>query len=765
MQNTVERKNKSKLYKILKIALIFMLVAFVVVGLYVIILSSTLKLNDEMLDSLTTPVSIYDKENTLVNFGVDSPYVSVDELNQHTIDAFISIEDEKFYTHKGINIGRMAKALVNNISSGSIVEGASTISQQLIKNTHLDNEKTYSRKIREILLTLKLEQKYSKDEIMEMYLNAIYFGSGCYGLESASIFYFGKNAKDLTINESAILAGIIKSPSYLSPINYPSECLERKNLVLKQMLVNEKITKEQYETSIAEGIELNLTNPKHEITYSEYITSAISEASEILQISKNSIASNNYKIYTYLDNNAQNSLSKNIETSDSSIMHNGILIDNETGGINAFCSNLQFGGISVKRTPASTLKPILVYAPAIEKGNIYFDSIIKDEPTNFGDYSPHNINNKYYGDITASSALALSLNIPAVKILEQIGIDQAKEFASTLGIPFDENDNGLALALGGMTKGISILELCNAYSPFVNNGSYKEATFIRKITDQDGKILYMHNPTSKKVMKDSTAYLIGEMMRKTVTEGTCKALKGLDFEVRAKSGTNGTADESLNTDMLCVAQTTKHTSCIWYYAKDNGKENLIKTSLGNDISPTLKIKSLFEEYYTSTPKDFVKPNSVVELKLDRLSYEKGVFEIATANTPERYTITSIFDITNKPKAISTNFSKVQSTKLTAIKGDSSVKLKFDVINYQNYKLIRKQYKNNRLINTSTLLEIKEKDDFIEYIDEDIESNSKYVYMLEIEQKSGLKENSNQVTVFFNAPPRENKNIDSYRWYF
>ena len=451
MQNTVERKNKSKFYKILKIALSFMLVAFVVVGLYVIILSSTLKLNDEMLDSLTTPVSIYDKENTLVNFGVDSPYVSVDELNQHTIDAFISIEDEKFYTHKGINIGRMAKALVNNISSGSIVEGASTISQQLIKNTHLDNEKTYSRKIREILLTLKLEQKYSKDEIMEMYLNAIYFGSGCYGLESASIFYFGKNAKDLTINESAILAGIIKSPSYLSPINYPSECLERKNLVLKQMLVNEKITKEQYETSIAEGIELNLTNPKHEITYSEYITSAISEASEILQISKNSIASNNYKIYTYLDNNAQNLLSKNIETSDSSIMNNGILIDNETGGINAFCSNLQFGGISVKRTPASTLKPILVYAPAIEKGNIYFDTIIQDEPTDFGDYSPHNINNKYYGDITASSALALSLNIPAVKILEQIGIDQAKEFASTLGIPFDENDNGLALALGGMT--------------------------------------------------------------------------------------------------------------------------------------------------------------------------------------------------------------------------------------------------------------------------------------------------------------------------
>ena len=751
-----EKVNKKK---ILKIIVLTFILSVCTMAFYLVLLSSTLHLDDEKLQSLSTPVSIFDLENTEINFGASYPYVAVKDLSEDTKNAFISIEDSKFYSHKGVNIGRMAKAMLNNIKSNSIVEGASTISQQLIKNTHLSNEKTYSRKVKEILLTLKLEQNYSKDEILEMYLNAIYFGSGCYGIESASQFYYGKSAKDLTLNESAVLAGVIKSPTYLSPINYDNACLDRKNLVLAQMHKQGKITSGEYQNAKNLGLQLKIS--KTSSANKEYLNASLTEASEILNISKNALASSKYKIYTYLDKNTQSILSNNTITDNA--MYNGIIIDNETGGINGFCSSLEYGGASVKRTPASCLKPILVYAPMIESGDLYFDSILDDKPKDFGGYSPHNINDKYYDKITASKALALSLNIPAVELLEQNGIEKSKAFARKLGIQFDEKDNGLALALGAMTNGVNITDLCNAYSPFANNGKFTKSTLIRKITDQNGKVIYMHNPAHASVMKDSTAYLVGEMMRKTVTEGTCKALNALDFEIRAKSGTNGTDDKSLNTDMLCVAQTTKHTSCVWYYALNHDKENLLSTSLGNEISPTIKLKSILSELYKNiTPEKFKKPNSVIETKIDRLSFEKGDILLASKDTPERYTMSTLFDIVHKPSAISDNFTNVKQSVLTAKKMEQSVELRFATVIHQSYKLIKKEYVNNRLITQTTLLEKSESDDYVEYLDTDIKQNAKYEYYLEITQKSGLKEQSNKATVFFKSKA---SNTDTYRWYF
>ena len=246
MQNTHNIK-KINIVKYLKIAFVILCILIFSIGAYLFLLSNTLRLDNEKLQALTTPVCFVDNAGNEISYGIESPYVSIKELNKHTIDAFICIEDVKFYTHKGINLGRIAKAFVTNISSGSIIEGASTISQQLIKNTHLSNEKTYSRKVKEILLTFKLENAYSKDEIMEMYLNAIYFGNGCYGLESAALFYFGIQAQSLNINQSAILAGLIKSPEYLSPINYTQECIDRKNIVLAQMYKYGKISQKEYE--------------------------------------------------------------------------------------------------------------------------------------------------------------------------------------------------------------------------------------------------------------------------------------------------------------------------------------------------------------------------------------------------------------------------------------------------------------------------------------------------------------------------------------
>ncbi len=753
------RQNEKKVNnkKILKIIVLTFVLSVCTIAFYLILLSSSLQLDDEKLQSLTTPVSIFDSNNAEMNFA-SYPYATVKDLNEDTKNAFISIEDSKFYSHNGINIGRMAKAMLNNIKSGNIIEGASTISQQLIKNTHLSNEKTYSRKIKEVLLALKLEQNYSKDEILEMYLNAIYFGSGCYGIESASQFYYGKSAKDLTLNESAVLAGVIKSPTYLSPISHESACLNRKNLVLAQMYKLGKITEEKYQSAKKIGLDLKISRANSSNT--EYLTASLTEASEILNISKSALALGGYKIYTYLDKNTQNILSANVKTSHA--MYNGIVIDNETGGIVGFCSSLEYGGASVKRTPASCLKPILVYAPMIESGDLYFDSVLDDRPKDFGGYAPHNINDKYYDKITASKALALSLNVPAVDLLAQNGIEKSKAFASKLGIQFDKSDNGLALALGAMTNGVSITDLCNAYSPFAKGGKFTKSTFIRKITDQKGNVIYTHHPKQTSVMKDSTAYLVGEMMRKAVTEGTCKALNALDFEVRAKSGTNGTNDKSLNTDMLCVAQTTSHTSCVWYYAMSHDKENLLNTSLRNEISPTIKLKSILNALYKeSTPAPFKKPNSVIETKIDRLSFEKGDILLASNNTPNRYTLNTLFDIAHKPTKISSNFTNIEQSVLSATKMEQSVKLSFTTALHQSYKLIKKEYVNNRLITQSIILEKSESAEYIEYLDTDIKPNAKYEYYLEITQKSGLKEHSNKATIFF----RSSASTDTSRWYF
>ena len=221
------------------------------------------------------------------------------------------------------------------------------------------------------------------------------------------------------------------------------------------------------------------------------------------------------------------------------------------------------------------------------------------------------------------------------------------------------------------------------------------------------------------------------MMGKTVTEGTCKALNSLDFEIHAKSGTNGSKYDSLNTDMICIAQNTLCTSCIWYYSKDNKKENLIGISQGSDISPTIKTKNLYQDIFTSPLTNFKRPNSVIEMDLDAMSYNEGKIELATLNTPERYRIKSLFDITNTPKIYSDRFTQINPTILTAHLKSNEVNIHFKTLPYQRYTLIRKEYLNNKLIEEKELTTTTNTEESINYIDKDIKNNRKYIYTLNI----------------------------------
>src|SRR5690554_5998825 len=339
-----------KVFKVFAILLFIVILAVITVAGFFIsnIMKNTknVEFNKEKLVSASMQITMLDDNNNEFgeNVNVIKQVVEIESLPPHVGDSFVSIEDKRFYNHSGLDYKRIAKAMYNNIKSREIKEGASTISQQLIKNSHLSNERTFSRKLNEMYLTKKLEKEFSKKDILETYLNIIYFGEGSYGIESASKTYFNKTAKDLTIAESATLAGIIKSPARYSPIYNPENALARRNIVLKQMLNNNKITKTQYDNEIKKDLNINLNKNTNENTYNTYAKAALLEASKILNLSEKDTAMQGLKIHTYLDSNIQKTLSE-IINNDSYYHVNkygniadglGIVIDNKTHGVSAF---------------------------------------------------------------------------------------------------------------------------------------------------------------------------------------------------------------------------------------------------------------------------------------------------------------------------------------------------------------------------------------------------------------------------------------------
>ena len=535
--------------KIVKICLI----SFVLIVVFACVLCGSLiavsyakyqsiPLNTESLTSPSLSIDIYDKDNIPIKeenqFNGD--FCKLSSLHQYTKDAFISIEDKDFYKHNGLNKKRIIKAIINNLKSMSLKEGASTISQQLIKNTHLSNEKTFERKLKEMVLTKKLEKNFSKDEILESYLNIIFFGNNCYGLESASKYYFNKDAEDLNLNESCTLAGMIKSPSKYSPILHYENSVQRRNLVLSEMEKDGKISIDEKINTQNQPITLDITQ-KNQNKLNTYSQASIDEASKILKIPAKQIAIAGYKIHTYLNTEKQTALKNALENNEYENIDNaGIVIDSTTHGVTAFQGNSNFKVLDLKRQPASCLKPLLVYAPALNEGVVSPSTQILDEPIKIGSYSPSNVNKKFSGYISVTDAVKNSINIPAIKVLSYIGIDTGKQYAQKLGIDFDEQDDSYALALGGMTYGVNIKDLATAYTTFANNGEFSDSTFIQYITDKNNKLVYIHKPISQMVFREDSAYLMTNILQETAKSGTSRKLSTItNTEIASKTGTVG----------------------------------------------------------------------------------------------------------------------------------------------------------------------------------------------------------------------------------
>lgn len=689
---------------------------------------------------------IYDGQSDVVTrlHGVqDRTWVSISELQPSTVYAFISAEDARFFEHEGVDVIRIAGAIVADIKAGSYVQGASTISQQLIKLSHLTSEKTISRKAEEAALAYEMERQYSKEDILEMYLNYVYFGGGYYGIEAAAEGYFGVHASDLTLDQSAMLAGILKSPSGYAPhINYAAS-INRRNNILRLMRDYGYITDDEKKQASA-GRPTILHDKREE--YSGYYTDAVTKsAAALMGITVDELIRGGYSIYSAMDSDIQHyceEMFKNgelfpAEDSEAAI----VVLEPSTGMVVAMVGGRSYtGGISfnratdIRRQPGSVIKPVIAYAPAFEYLNYTAADMILDEETTFADYTPSNYGNKYYGWVTVREAVTKSLNVPAVKTLSEVGVERAKDFAKRCGIEFDDKDDSLALALGGFTYGVSPLQIAGAYSCFASGGIYNTPTLIKKITDRNGLTVYEYRQDSRRVMSEANAYILTSMLKSVVTEGTGHRLNTLDIPIAGKTGTVGLANG--NRDAWMAGYTPEYTAVVWQ-GYDSDRLGLLPSSATGGTYPALMLYELFNHIYPDGRSgDFERPESVKQYSIDAKTLKKQhKVVLANAMTPQSSRVTEYFTEETAPEDVSGYWAVPGSAQnLLAVREEGGVMVSFDCPDdFGMYTLWRSEAGKAE----KPLMTWNGREGHIEYIDAAVKPGKGYRYRVTVKHEELL----------------------------
>ena len=523
---------------------------------------------------------LYDNESKLV-FG-DNDWIPLNQISNNLINATIYTEDKYFYKHIGFDYLRIGKAAITNIINKNKSEGASTITQQYARNLFLNFDKTWKRKIDEAILAGELEVHYSKDEILEGYLNTINYG-GVYGIESASKYYFNKSASNLTLAEASLLAGIPKSPNNYSPIKNYTKAKERQKIVLTMMKKNKIITNEEYNKALNEEIKIIGKEEDSNITSINYFKdSVLNELKSLKQIPASVIETGGLKIYTTLSMDAQQDLEESLKKyvdNDEEIQTSGIMMKPDTGGIMALIGGNNYNksqynrAVNAKRQIGSTMKPILYYT-ALESGFTPSSSFTSEKTTfTFREgktYSPKNYNNKYAeGPISMAAAISYSDNIYAVKTHLFLGEDMLINTAKRIGITSKLTPIP-SLALG--TEEMSLLEITTAYSSFANLGYKVTPHFIKKVEDSKGNVLYENKEEKQQVLNSSLTYILNEMLTYTYNKNfidynyptLISLLPNITHKYSIKSGTT-------DTDLLIIGYNKDAVLSIWNGYDDNRK--------------------------------------------------------------------------------------------------------------------------------------------------------------------------------------------------
>lgn len=518
------------------------------------------------------------------NSGEKRYWVSLENTSPHVLDAIIAIEDRTFYEHHGFDVKRIGGAVAANLKAFNKVQGASTITQQYARNLFLTLDKTWKRKILEAFYTIRLELNYTKDEILEGYLNTISFGHGAYGIEAASQYYYGKSAAELSLAEASMLAGIPKGPGIYSPLISPEKAKARQELVLASMVKTGKITVQQEGLAKQEKLSFTGKHPHHQADLAPYFYDTVKkELKEKIGLDERSVALGGLKVYTTLNPKQQEIAEKVIEEtiSDLSEIQVGFAaMDPETGFVTALVGGRDYNNSPYNRAtqairqPGSTIKPILYYA-ALEQG-FTPSTVLRSEPTTFtfnegeSEYTPHNFNNQYAnGEVTLAQALAVSDNVYAVKTHLFLGQDSIIKTAKKMGIttPMKKVPS---LALG--TSGVRAVDLLTAYSMIANGGSKVEPIFIQRVEDFRGKVIYEASAPKEQILKPELAFVLSHMMTgmfdtrlngyATVTGASVRGQMTRDYA--GKSG-------STNSDSWMAGFTPNLASVVWT-GYDKGKE-------------------------------------------------------------------------------------------------------------------------------------------------------------------------------------------------
>ena len=599
------------------------------------------ELDVNKLERIRHTVTVVDQDGNIIEkdlYAKSRTFVPLEQVPQSTVDAFISIEDKRFYKHKGVDYKRMLGALKNNVVSASLKEGASTITQQLIKNVYLSNEKTFKRKLREIRLAKKLEKVYTKNEILESYLNVLYFGNDVYGIGQAAERYFGKSVSDLKLDESALLAGIINNPSSFNPVTKPDAALKRRNTVLRRMEKNGKIT--QSDMLLFSEKEINVLSPAKK-PINLYVDNAINEAAEQSGMSVDELFDRQAIVTVDISKGVFNAIFNTMSDILQKIGYNYriIIVDNSAASVIFDHSNL--GSVdNVKRQPGSVIKPFVSFSPAIEKKSVFPASVIDDEVTDFNGYKPKNFSDKYYGKVTVADSLKYSLNVPAVKLTDMVGLPYAKNIASRFGIEFSVNDTGLAVALGGLHDGVTLNALADAYATLGRGGLYGKSGYVSSVY-ADGKRVYSRSPFVRRAIGEDTAYLITDMLMDCARDGTAKKLSEFG-NVAAKTGTVERGEK--NSDAYCIAYTPKFTVAVWF--GDDTDEHEGKLYGGKQ--PAEVARAALAALNDRT--QFDMPESVCRLEVDyKKLYDEKIVYLASPVLPKRYRKSFLFAKNNVPK--------------------------------------------------------------------------------------------------------------------
>ncbi|MBW1899239.1 MAG: PBP1A family penicillin-binding protein, partial [Deltaproteobacteria bacterium] len=567
--------------------------------------------------------------------------------------ALIATEDRNFYKHSGVDIKGILRAVIKDIRAGKFVEGASTITQQLAKTLFLTPKKTLIRKLKEAILAFQLERRYTKDEILEIYLSQVYFGSGAYGVESAARIFFGKSVKNLSLSECALVAAMPKAPSRYSPLVNRDLAIRRRNIVLKQMNDTNTITETAYQKALKEPLRLENRN-KRSINapyFVEYVKTFLENTLGSSRLYKGGLA-----VYTTLNfelqQAAEQAVSNGLNILEKRMRQRGIndpapqcalvSLDVQTGGILAMIGGKDFfespfnRAVNAKRQPGSAFKPI-VYAHAIERGFAQ-NGLILDAPVSFKggkngkEWNPENFSKSYMGEMTLRKALAVSENIPAVRLTEMLGPSSVSRFGYTLGIESTLAPN-LSLALG--SSGVTLINLTSAYAVFPNRGKKIKPYGVMEVVDQNERIVWRVKPSKKIAMSRASAAIITDMLHAVILEGTGRKARIIGHPVAGKTGTTNQFK-----DALFIGFSPSIATGVW--VGQDAFVTLGENETGGKAALPIWIEFMTKAVSTQPQQYFDIPDDIVQIRIDPLT---GL--LATEDSP--HSVAALFKRGTEPK--------------------------------------------------------------------------------------------------------------------